>query len=142
MRIALTVAAALLAASCASLPIGDAQLGLQKGSVFDTATPAAFGFDKGGAPIEPLAGSGMPPMISHAIDEYLPITATANNCVTCHHRPAAIGKPVAKGQASPAPASHYVKGGADFALAGANYVCTGCHAPQARVAPLVGNQSR
>ena len=125
MKRALTIAAlAGLVAACASMQsIGEAQLGLQKGSVFDTGTPVPFSFDGAGRnSIAPLAGSGMPPMITHAIDEYLPITASSNGCVTCHQKPAAIGKPVAKGQPTPAPASHYAKRGAELALAGANYV--------------------
>jgi nitrate reductase cytochrome c-type subunit len=43
---------------------------------------------------------------------------------------------------SPTPASHYTKRGAETTLAGANYVCTGCHAPQAGVRPLVDNRCR
>lgn len=142
MRLALTLAA-LLAAGCVSLPaIDDAQLGLHKGSVFDQPTPLPFSFEAARAqPIAPLPGSGMPPMITHAIDEFLPITAESNGCVTCHHKPAAIGTPIAQGQPKPAPASHYARRGAALSLAGTNYVCTGCHAPQAGVAPLVGNRS-
>ncbi len=144
MKRALTIAAlAGLVAACASMQaIGEAQLGLQKGSVFDTATPAPSSFEGAGRnSIAPPADSGMPPMIAHAIDEYLPITASSNGCVTCHHKPAAIGKPVAKGQPTPAPASHHAQRGAEPALAGANDVCSGCHAPQAGVKPLVDNRS-
>ena len=85
----------------------------------------------------------MPPMISHPIAEYVPITADSNKCLACHDRPGAWGKGAAKGQATPAPASHYAKtAGGQFALAGAQYNCVACHAPQAGVKPLVPNQSR
>lgn len=135
-----------LAAGCATVSIDDSNFSLRKGSVFEQSTPTAFDFDSGNAGkglIEPAAGSGIPPMISHAIDDFLPITAQSNGCMTCHGKPAAIGKPVAKGQPSPAPASHYVKGGdGKLNIAGMNYTCTACHAPQAGVLPLVGNTAR
>lgn len=132
-------------AGCASMAIDDATFGLRKSSVFEVVTPAPFGFEGAGAGqiIEPLAGSGMPPMISHPVDGYLPITAKANGCLGCHDRPQAIGKVTAKGQASPAPSSHYTKGAQGaLVLAGASYNCMACHAPQAGVQPLVNNVSR
>ncbi len=137
--------AALAAAGCATTAIDDAQLGLRKSSVFETVAPAPFGFEGPGAgqATQPLAGSGMPPMISHPVDAYLPITAKSNGCLDCHDQPQAIGKPVAKGQPASAPASHYAKGAdGKLVLAGAKYNCMACHAPQAGVKPLVGNVSR
>jgi nitrate reductase cytochrome c-type subunit len=132
-------------AGCAT-SVSDTEFSLHKGNVFEPTTPATFDFDSGGAGkalIAPLTGSGMPPMISHAIAEYLPITASANVCLTCHDRPAEWGRSVAKGQGAPAPASHYSKGPQGKAVvAGAQYNCVACHAPQAGVAPLVGNRSR
>jgi len=132
-------------AGCASMQaIDDTQLGLRKGSVFEQSTPAPFAFTGPGTGpvIAPLAGSGMPPMITHAIDEYLPITTAENGCLACHHRPTAIGKTTPRGQPSPVPASHYAKrANGEISLAGANFVCTGCHAPQAGVAPLIDNRS-
>lgn len=145
MKRLLVVLAFALAAGCATMAIDDAQLGLQKGSVFEQATPAPFSFEGPGAgqAIAPLAGSGMPPMIAHAVDAYLPITASTNGCFACHNRPTAIGKPAAKGQPTAAPASHYTKAAdGKLALAGAKYNCMGCHAPQAGVPSLVENRSR
>ena len=141
------LAAATVAAlsACASTGIDDSQLGLRKSSVFEVVTPAPFGFEGQGAgqTIAPLAGSGMPPMISHAVDGYLPITTKSNGCLGCHDQPQAIGKAVAKGQPNAAPASHYTKGAdGKLALAGASYNCIACHAPQAGVKPLIGNVSR
>jgi cytochrome c-type protein NapB len=140
----LIAAFAAAMAGCAT-PIDDSQIGLRKSSVFDTVKPEPFAFEGPGAgqAVAPLAGSGMPPMISHPVDSYLPITARANGCLACHDQPQAIGKPAAKGQPMAAPASHYAKG-ADGkpALAGANYNCMSCHAPQAGVKPLVDNVSR
>lgn len=138
-----TMLAALV--GCAST-VSDTDFSLRKGTVFEPLTPATFDFDSGTAGkalVEPLAGSGMPPMISHPVAEYLPITASSNNCLGCHDRPADAGKVAAKGQPAPAPASHYTKSaGGRLALAGAQYNCLACHAPQAGVNPLVTNRSR
>jgi cytochrome c-type protein NapB len=132
-------------AGCATTAIEDSQLGLSRSSVFDEATPVPFGFEGPGAgqAAAPLPGSGMPPMISHPVDDYLPITAKANGCLGCHDRPQHAGKRPAKGEPAAAPASHYAKG-ADgrLTLSGASYNCTSCHAPQAGVKPLVDNVSR
>lgn len=145
-RMTLLVAATAVAiAGCATKAINDADFGLRKSSVFETVTPAPFVFEGSGAGLTtaPVAGSGMPPMISHPVDSYLPITAKSNGCLGCHDQPQAIGKPVAKGQPTSAPASHYAKGAdGKLQLAGANYNCMSCHAPQAGVKPLVDNVSR
>jgi cytochrome c-type protein NapB len=141
----LLAALAAIAAGCATTAIDDAQFGLRKASVFEVMAPTPFAFEGPGAgqATPPLAGSGMPPMITHAVDAYLPITVSANACLTCHDQPQAIGKPVAKGQPTSAPTSHYHKGAdGKLALAGAKYNCIACHAPQADVKPLVNNVSR
>jgi nitrate reductase cytochrome c-type subunit len=145
MKRSLLLATLLALVGCATT-VSDADFSLLKGSVFEPMAPSAFDFDSGTAGkalIEPMAGSGMPPMISHPIGDYLPITASANNCLTCHDRPGQWGKSATKGQAAAAPASHYAKA-ADgrFVLDGAQYNCVACHAPQAGVTPLVTNRSR
>ncbi|MFO1195983.1 MAG: nitrate reductase cytochrome c-type subunit [Burkholderiaceae bacterium] len=146
---AILVATGLVLAGCAGLqslgPIEDAQFGFNKGSVFDVATPVPFGYDDTGAArsVVPLAGSGMPPMVPHTVDDDLPITLAKNGCLECHDKPNLIGRPVAKGKARPAPRAHYVvSAGGSLALAGANYNCVSCHAPQADVPALVTNRSR
>ena len=76
-----TMLAALV--GCATA-VSDADFSLRKGTVFEPLTPATFDFDSGTAGkalIEPVAGSGMPPMISHPIADYVPITATSNTCL-------------------------------------------------------------
>jgi cytochrome c-type protein NapB len=146
MKQRVLLAAVLLGtlAGCASMVLEDSQVSLRKTSVFDVVTPRPFGFDSPGAAltIPPLPGSGMPPMISHTVDEYLPLTAKANECLDCHDKPDRIGKPVASGKARPAPANHYVSRGGAPALAGAQYNCMACHAPQADVPALVRNTSQ
>lgn len=143
-RAAATLLLAVTAAGCATVAISDRDFGLAKGSVFDTATTAPFSFDDdaAGKTARPRPATGIPPMITHAVDEFLPLTLTKNECRDCHDKPAAIGKPVAKNKAVPAPASHYVKSAAGtLALAGSQYNCMSCHAPQAGVAPLIGNNA-
>lgn len=146
MKRSLIVALALLsAAGCASTGIADGDFGLRRASVFEQTTPQPFDFDSGTAGkglIAPLPGAGTPPMISHAIDDMLPLTAGNNGCRVCHDKPGALGKPVARGQPAPAPASHYVRDAGQPRLAGKTYLCTACHAPQAGVAPLVANGAR
>lgn len=146
MRRSLLLATLFAALAGCATSVSDTEFSLHKGNVFEPTTPATFDFDSGGAGktlIAPLAGSGMPPMISHAVADYLPITASSNNCLTCHSGPAERGQGVAKGQATAVPASHYTKGAQGRAvIAGAQYNCMACHAPQAGVAPLVGNRSR
>jgi len=117
--------------------VDDKQFSLNKGSVFETATPAPFEFQDGAKTIQPLEGSGMPVMISHTIDDDLPITAAKNGCIRCH---TPTGKKV-RG-APPVPASHVAEGGEKPAVLGKRWNCTACHAPQADVKPLVVNSSQ
>jgi cytochrome c-type protein NapB len=118
-------------------PVDDRQFSLNKGSVFETATPAPFEFQDGAKTIRPLEGSGMPVMISHTIDDDLPITVEKNGCLRCH---TTTGKKV-RG-APPVPTSHVADTGGEKGLAGKRYICTTCHAPQADVKPLVANSSQ
>lgn len=131
-------------AGCGSMALNDSEVGLRKTSVFEVVTPRPFGFDGAGAgkTIAPLPGSGMPPMIGHTVEEYLPLTARKNECLDCHDKPDRIGKPVASGKARPAPTNHYVNRSGALALAGAQYNCMACHAPQADAQPLVRNTSQ
>jgi cytochrome c-type protein NapB len=144
LRVAAAAAALVGIFGCAAMSVEDRDLGLRKASVFDVVTPAPFDFEgtAAGRLTAPLPGSGMPPMISHAIDDSLPITAAKNECLDCHDKPQNIGKPVAAGKARPAPANHYSGSPGSLRLAGASYNCISCHAPQAEVPVLVRNASR
>ena len=132
--------AILAVASCALQPQGidDGQFSLSKGSVFETATPRPFELVDDAKTTRPLEGSGMPVMISHTIENDLPITASKNGCLECH---TTTGRKV-KGS-PPVPSSHVVgPGSAKPTLVGRRYVCTTCHAPQTDVMPLVANTSQ
>jgi len=125
-----------------AVPVADSQLGLSKTSVFDVPVPAPFVYaahEPGENRLLPRMTAEAPPLIPHEVGEYLPITRDTNACVDCH----AVDTQEAGGPV-PLPASHYV----DLrnaptvrrtTVAGARYVCTACHVPQAAVQPLVGN---
>ena len=127
-----------LAATAQQKPqaVDDTQFSLNKGNVLEAAAPAPFEYQDGAKTARPLEGSGMPVMISHTIDDDLPITAEKNGCIRCH---TPTGKKV-RG-APPVPASH-VAAGDKPAVAGKRWNCVACHAPQADVKPLVANTSQ
>lgn len=125
-----------------SKAIEDKNMGLSKTSVFDTPTPEPFTYSNSGETL-PVSFQGAPPQIPHTIDNYLPLTASRNQCMACHDQPDMIGRK-AKGQPTPMPKSHYTdlrrspeKPGKE--VIGSRFVCTQCHAPQADVSPLVEN---
>jgi cytochrome c-type protein NapB len=138
------IACALVAAPAAAEDaIPDEDLGLSRTSVFDIPEPSAYRYD-GTAPAIPEMSSLEAPVIPHEIRQYERITISRNPCVNCHLQPELIGQPVPAGEPTPIPADHY---GAEptstdaLALAGARWVCTQCHVPQANTPPLVGNTS-
>jgi hypothetical protein len=99
MKQRVLLAAVLLGtlAGCAAMVLKTARSACARPACSMSSRPRPFGFDSPGAAltIPPLPGSGMPPMISHTVDEYLPLTAKANECLDCHDKPDRIGKPVA-----------------------------------------------
>ncbi len=125
-----------------SKAIEDEDMGLSKTSVFDTPTPKPFSYGNLSEAL-PVSFTGAPPQIPHAIDNYLPLTASRNQCMACHDQPDMIGHK-AKGLPTPMPKSHYTdlrrspeKPGKQ--VSGTRFVCTQCHVPQADVTPLVEN---
>lgn len=98
---------------------------------------------------DPLARSyeTAPPMIPHAVDDYLPIT-TRNECLNCHLNPA---KAITEKRVTALPRSHFQdREGKDRAGALKSvgdiyfgfYNCSMCHAPQANAPALVDNLQR
>lgn len=130
--------------ACATVgqPISDESMGLSKTSVFHDPAPAAFDY-----PAErPGAGTRheqsyhtAPPMIPHDISAFVPVTQAKNLCLGCHQNAAMAGQAVPKGVPTPMPVSHYTDV-ASGKLDGSRAVCTLCHAPQAKVEPLVENR--
>jgi cytochrome c-type protein NapB len=121
--------------------VTERDMGLSRTDVFETPAQQPYALDAGRPRPAPL---GTPPVIVHSVESMLPIKADANQCLTCHDKPAQAGKRVVKGQPQPMPDSHYLRttGGRSSGLNGAYYECMLCHAPQANVAPLVGTTSR
>ena len=136
-------AAAAAAALAAPPGTPDRELGLSKGSVFDVAEPLSFAFSKespGGNDRLPGAYPGAPPRIPHEIQSYLPITIARNACFNCHD----VEKANTPEDPTPVPASHHfdlrnAPGVKQKKIAGARWVCTTCHVPQALVSPPIGN---
>ena len=80
-----------------------------------------------------------PPMIPHSIKGMTPITVKSNMCLNCHlpQNAKALG-------VIPMPKDHFVD---NFdgdkhiqRVAGSRYFCTTCHAPQAKLNPVVENK--
>ena len=117
--------------------VDEKDFSLNKGSVFEAATPRPYEFEDGAKTLRPPEGSGMPVMISHTIDDDLPITAEKNGCIRCH---TTTGRKV-RG-APPLTQDHVAKGGEKAAVDGRHWNCLACHAPQADVKPLVANTSQ
>lgn len=138
----LAAAAAAGAAVSGEKGIPDTSLGLSKTSVFDVPSPPAVAFntsDPGERPVIPRIFDGSPPLIPHAIAEFLPITREDNQCIDCHQV-----EEKEEGGPTPIPPSHFVdlRNAPDTrrdTVAGARYVCVTCHIPQTQTTPLVEN---
>jgi cytochrome c-type protein NapB len=127
--------------------VADSELGLEKSSVFDTPDPEPANFTAVEPGENPLRGAYFdesPPMISHSIEDMLPIRFGENMCMDCHDMPDMIGDELEPGDPTPIPVSHYT----DLRFApdkvtdqviGARFTCTQCHAPQADNDPPVAN---
>jgi len=72
-----------------------------------------------------------PPMIPHSIKGMVPIKVGKNMCLSCHmpQQAKALGVP-------PMPNDH-LNGNK---VAGSRYFCTTCHAPQAKLDPVIENK--
>lgn len=121
--------------------VPDTQIGLSRGSVFDTPVPAAVNentSEPGERPPLPRPNPVAPPRIPHGIADFVPITRDGNACIDCH----LVAEKV-EGEATPIPESHFIDfrnapGRVRETPAGARYNCTACHVPQTDASPLVG----
>lgn len=127
-------------------PIEELNFGIGEDNVFSDATPESFkyqGKKAGKSELLPIAYSTVPPLISHTVEEYLPITTETNDCTECHDKRKKIGKTERRtGKKIPMPQNHYGgfdgKGDEDE-VSGARYTCTQCHVPQSGAKPLIEN---
>ena len=164
--VSLVALAALVVVGCAAgagaaKSVSDESLSLRKTTVFnENVAPTAATYSKaapGTAKTIERSYQDAPPLIPHSVEGLLPITRKNNACLGCHM------PDVAKSMgATPIPVSHFTnfRPSSSYALKGENtsdgtlkhvsikkqkelyqgrYNCTQCHAPQANVAPLVGN---
>jgi len=81
-----------------------------------------------------------PPMIPHNVEGMVPIKIGSNQCLGCH-----MPQPAKALGITAIPKDHFVdnfKKGKKVGvkLTGARYNCTQCHAPQAKVDPVVQNK--
>jgi len=125
--------------------IPDTEIGLMKGSVFDVPVPEPVHRRTsmpGEEPVLPRPYSLSPPVIPHAIVDFLPIDRESNYCIVCHRVEEKV-----EGEPTPIPPSHFV----DLRraptvqgdmVAGARYNCLACHAVTTDAAPLVANEFR
>ena len=128
-------------AETAGLP--DDQVGLSKVSVFDVPTPEPVQENElmpGEGPLQARAYDTSPPVVPHAMADFLPMTRDDNACLLCHM----VAEQV-EGEATPMPESHYTdlrhtpdKVGDE--VAGARYNCTLCHVSRTDAVPLVANE--
>jgi nitrate reductase cytochrome c-type subunit len=106
--------------------------------------PAYIEDEAGESQLLARAFPGAPPMISHTVVDMLPITATDNECLECHHP-----DNVASAEDAPLPESHFERAVmargkksdpmvwvvASYQKAvdvvGSRYNCVMCHTPQA-----------
>lgn len=119
--------------------IPDDAFGLSKTSVFDDPDPAVFSYIEGDPGTNELIATSYhtaPPMISHHVNDMLPITRESNLCKDCHVQPDLLGMKIEPGMPVPAPRSHYVNVKRGQLYMG-RYNCVQCHAPQATVDVLV-----
>jgi cytochrome c-type protein NapB len=142
-----TGVALLLVGVALAQDVADDELGLDKNSVFSTPdpiVPRTAQMDPGeNLKLGSYFDDG-PPLISHRIQDVLPITLMENLCLDCHDDLAMLGQEIAEDEPTPMPESHYtdlrrtpkVVGTAPI---GARYVCTQCHAAQTDAVPLVDN---
>ncbi len=93
--------------------------------------------DPGDSTLKERSFENAPPVIPHNVDGLLPITTAENACIECH-----LPSEAEDAGATPIPASHLYdlrRNTQLEGLAGANYNCTQCHAPQANTEALVEN---
>jgi cytochrome c-type protein NapB len=88
---------------------------------------------------QPASFNAAPPMIPHSIEGMVPITRNSNMCLQCHRPQAAKSMHI-----TAIPPSHFVDNfegdKKSSKLAGSRYNCTLCHAPQAKLDPVIENK--
>lgn len=123
-------------------PIPDDRIGLVEADVFEVPTPPPVQFAEaapGDASPLPRPTQDAPPIVPHAVADFLPITRDDNYCLACH----GVDEKV-EGGPTPVPASHYtdLRNAPDQAgedVVGARWNCIACHVARTDAQPLVAN---
>jgi len=126
----------------AEQPIPDDRIGLVDADVFDVPVPPpvhAVEAEPGEAAPLPRPTPDAPPVVPHAVADFVPITRDENYCVECH----AVEEKV-EGGPTPIPGSHYtdLRNAPDQTgetVVGARWNCTACHVARTEAEPLVAN---
>jgi nitrate reductase (cytochrome), electron transfer subunit len=121
----------------------DLKTALPESDPFGIPTPDSFSYidpEPEESPVLPRAFKGAPPQINHETLSMLPIRKGRRNneCLSCHDKPAKIGKKPEHGS-YPMGRSHYQEHQGKLVLDGSRFLCDQCHVPQADVKPLVEN---
>jgi|GEM_PF-61023 len=124
--------------------LADWQMGLSRAPLSAVARPDAVRdemSDPGEQPLLPRAFPGSPPVVPHAVSDYLPITREENLCIECH---GAENTEPEDGMTA-IPPSHYIDlrqapETSRDTVAGARWVCVSCHLGHTDAVPLVGNR--
>ena len=122
-----------------------AQIGLPPDGVFQVPSPEPVNMNvsaPGEGALQERPYALAPPVISHGVADFLPITADDNMCAMCH----GVGEKE-EGGPTPMPESHYVdlrreSGKVGSEVAGARYNCLACHATMTDALPLVANDMK
>lgn len=126
--------------------VSDEDFSLRKGDLSDEADAvlpnANFTtLQPGESKLIDRAFENAPPLISHAIEDMLPIVKDNNMCLSCHDK--AIAADVG---ATSMPVTHYFDFQANRAtndvVSNERFNCTQCHVPQSSAQPLVANNFR
>ncbi len=126
-------------------PVDEASVGIGADGVFNDPSPSTFEYptvEAGESDRIAKSYHTAPPMISHTVEEYYPITLDNNECVDCHDKRKLIDREYVKGKKLAMPDSHYggFSGQGDKEeVSGSRYTCSQCHAPVSNAQPLVEN---
>lgn len=128
---------------CQSGGYSDNEIGLRKSTLLsENVQMTKFDYDgkaAGESELIDRAFENAPPMISHSVEDMLPITKENNACTSCH-----LPEVAGATNATPMPKSHFYNFRLKADLKGQmdenRFNCVICHATQVDAAPLVVNK--
>lgn len=141
--VSLAIAGLILVGCQTNQGYSENDLGLRKSTLFSENAKIEridySGKAAGESELIERAFENAPPMISHSVDDMLPITKESNSCTSCHLP--GIAEAVS---ATPMPKSHFYnfRNNVDMKedMDEARFNCVICHATQVSAPPLVKNK--